>query len=415
MGKNKGPQAGKADEPDTKTNKAKPTKEPGFKTPEEVAERDKTGKASMYGSDVGAVALAAGHVKRAKHKFKEVGLKLWPSTRRQKIIGGIIVGVLIILGIFAAMALAGWFKDDIDSYNPPPKKIVTSNLTGLKVDSKINKRKVIAMMIENSPDARPQAGLNKAGVVFEAIAEGGITRYCALYLDNMPGYVGPVRSVRPYYVNWLAGFDAAVGHAGGSAEGLAQVARLNVKDLDYTKAGGYNRVSDRFAPHNLYADLKTLQKEAKKKGFKSSKFEGFKRKPELSNTGKAKVKSIRFNISSDLYNVAFKYNKKTNSYKRYLAGQPHKDHRSGKAIRPKVVIGLITNYSQSGIYSVYRTVGKGQVLIFQDGKVQKGTWKKKDPKKALRFFDKKGQPIRLNPGQTWITALAGKGEARYGP
>jgi hypothetical protein len=416
MGKNKGQAPKKPTGPDTKTKQpGDPAKEPEFKTPEEIAAEEQPDKASKLGDDVGALALAAGHAKRAKHKFKEVGLKLWPSTKKQKIIGGIVAGLIIILSVVAVLAIKNWLKDDVASTNPEPKQIVTSNLTGLEVDEKINQRKVIAMMVENSPDARPQASLNEAGVVFEAISEGGITRFCALYLDNMPDYMGPVRSVRPYYVNWLAGFDAAVGHAGGSGEGLAQIARLKVADLDYTKASGYQRVSDRFAPHNLYADLKQLQKAAKQKGFKPSQFEGFKRKPEIKNTGKIKVKNIQFNVSSGLYNATFKYDKKSNSYKRYMAGQPHKDHRSGKPIKPKVVIGLITNYSQSGIYSVYRTSGKGKILVFQDGKVQAGTWKKKSHQKPLQFFDKQGKSIRLNPGMAWITALAGMGEAKYGP
>lgn len=395
---------------DTKTHEPSKSKEPKFKTPEEVAAEDKQATGPRKGFGASTLALLVGkHARKTKHKFKELGLKLWPSTKKQKIIGGIIAVLVIILGIVAVFAIRNWLKDDVESYNPEPQRIVTSNLTGLEVKESINKRKVIAMMVENSPDARPQSSLSKAGVVFEAIAEGGITRFCALYLDNMPGYLGPVRSVRPYYVNWLAGFDAAVGHAGGSAEGLAQVARLKVSDLDYTKVFAYQRVGSRIAPHNLYANLKKLQK-----GRKASDFKGFKRKPAVANTGKAKVRNIRFDISSGLYNSRFVYSKKTNDYKRFMAGQPHKDQATGKAIRPDVVIGLITNYSQSGIYSVYRTTGKGKILVFQDGKVQKGTWKKKSPKAPLRFYDQKGGSLLLNPGQTWITALASKGEAKYG-
>ncbi len=383
--------------------------EPKFKTPEEVAASDQSGSS-------GAVAIVAGHARKVKHKFKELGLKLWPSTKRQKIIGGIIAAAVIILGVIAVYAILNWLKDDVVSNNPAPQEIVTSKLTGLEVDEKVNKRTVLAMMIENSPDARPQSGLSEAGVVFEAIAEGGITRFCALFLDNQPKYLGPVRSVRPYYVNWLHGFDAAVGHAGGSGDGLAQVAMLKVLDLDYTKADAYWRVSDRYAPHNLYTNLQKLHEVARQQGAKTSNFQGFKRKPELENTGKTKVRTINFTLSAPLYDPSFKYDKKSNSYKRYLAGLPHIDRNTGNVIRPKVVIGLITDYSQNGIYSVYRTLGKGKAYVFQNGKLEIGTWKKSSPRAPLRFFDASGKnPLRLIPGQTWITALTGKGDVKYGP
>jgi hypothetical protein len=414
MDKSRGQQP-KPAEPDIKTLKKDAPAEPQFKTPEEVAEQDKSASSGQANTDLGAVALAAAKLKAAKHKFKDWAFNLRPATKRQKIIGGIIAALILILGIAAVQAINN-IGQNVEGPNAVIKKSTEpSKLTGIEVDPDINKRKVIAVMIENSPDARPQAGMNQAGVVFEAIAEGGITRFCALFLENQPNYLGPVRSVRPYYVDWLAGFDAAVGHAGGSAQGLAKVANLNIDDLDYTKANSYQRVSDRFAPHNLYTNMKSLQQEAKKKGFKSSKFQGFKRKPELKNTGKPKVKNIAFNISTGLYNVRYVYEKKSNSYNRFMGGQAHKDHRTGKQIKPKVVIGLITKYSTSGIYSVYKTAGKGRVVIFQDGKVQQGTWKKAGPKKPLQFFDKKGEPLRLNPGKSWITALKSKSEAKYGP
>ncbi|MCP5939883.1 DUF3048 domain-containing protein, partial [Klebsiella pneumoniae] len=84
----------------------------------------------------------------------------------------------------------------------PKPTTVANTLTGLQVAPDVNQRPVTGVMIENSTDARPQSGLDQAGVVFEAIAEGGITRFLALFQDTQPDYVGPVRSSRPYYVQW---------------------------------------------------------------------------------------------------------------------------------------------------------------------------------------------------------------------
>src|SRR5581483_6348891 len=109
---------------------------------------------------------------------------------------------------------------------------VASTLTGLPVDPSVNKRQVTAVMIENSLDARPQSGLDQAGIVFEALAEGGVTRFMALFQDTQPDYIGPVRSARPYYIQWLLGYDAAYAHVGGSPDALNDITAWHVKDLN---------------------------------------------------------------------------------------------------------------------------------------------------------------------------------------
>ena len=135
-----------------------------------------------------------------------------------------------------------------------------------------------------------------------------------------------------------------------------------------------------------------------------SDYTGFLRKEEKKlETPKAKTISIE--ISSPLYNVSYTYDAKNNYYPRKLAGKAHTDEKSGKQIKPKVVIVLITKKTQDGIYSVYRTSGVGNVIVFQDGDVIKGTWEKADDKKPLIFKDSEGHDLKLNPGQTWITAV----------
>lgn len=408
-----------------------------FRSPYEIEDDDYTRKKpensslesgdnkvhSLVDNDVGSVTIGNAPKKSSKKStgkggFWERGLALWPSSKEHKIIGSSIAAAVLVLGTVGVFALNNVLKYQPSEETPVVKKASKtepSKLTGIEVPKDVNQKRVIGIMIENSPDARPQSGLHEAGVVFEAIAEGGITRFHALFLEGDTNNIGPVRSVRPYYAEWSAGFDAAFAHAGGSGDGLAKLKSLRMSDLDYTIAvNAYRRVPDRFAPHNLYTSLNSLRKETKRlKHDRPSKFQGFVRKPEVQNVGKTPVKNISFNVSSELYNVRFVYDKKSNSYKRYLGGTVHKDHRSGKPITPKVVVALATKYSTRGIYSVYKTNGKGKVLIFQDGKVFKGTWKKSGAKKPLQFFDKDGQTIRLNPGQTWITALGSLGQAKY--
>src|SRR3954469_13189590 len=98
----------------------------------------------------------------------------------------------------------------------PVDNRVAAPLTGLLIDPTLAKRPVTAIMIENSLDARPQSGLQDAGVVFEAIAEAGIKRFLELFQDTRPGYIGPVRSLRPYYIDFGWPYQAAIAHVGGS-------------------------------------------------------------------------------------------------------------------------------------------------------------------------------------------------------
>lgn len=298
---------------------------------------------------------------------------------------------------------------------PPKPTTEASRLTGVQIAPEVNKRVVTSIQIENSPDARPQSGLKDAGVIYEAIAEGGITRFNASFLEAQPDYIGPVRSVRPYYAVLAAPFDPVFVHAGGSADGLAAIRNLGLKDMDHGANGAaFRRVPDRYAPHNLYTSTADLDKASAGRGYTTSDVKSFLRKEEKKGQP-ATANQINLTISSPLYNVQYNYDPATNTYKRTLGGKPHTDLRSGEQLAPKTVIAMSAGYSQNGIYSVYQVIGSGAVSIFQDGQVQQGTWTKASEKEQIVFKDAAGQPIGLNPGQSWITLIKNPGQVTYTP
>lgn len=307
----------------------------------------------------------------------------------------------------------------VSTYVPPPATLA-SPLTGVMVEPELAERPVTGVMIENSIDARPQSGLQEAGVVFEAIAEGGITRFLALYQESKPANIGPIRSARPYYVQWAASFDARYVHSGGSGEALALIQSLGLKDLDHGKFGEQiaSRVSSRFAPHNVFTSMDRIDSVGSAQGYNSSDFTAFKRKEPTppTETKPATAKSITFNISGANYNTAYTYDASDNSYARVMAGRPHNDQDSGKQIKPKVVVALVTTYGihQNRIHSVYGTTGTGEIIVFQDGKASKGTWKKESATSSLILNGADGKPMALNAGQTWITAIP-SGRVSYTP
>lgn len=393
--------------------------EPAFKPPEEVAASEPQNIQETEG------ATTKPSFAKASRKSRRSPLA-WFKTLGKK--QQIAVGALVLL-IFCGAGAGAWALTrkpapvakapvvEVKKEEPPKEVPIYSPLTGIPVTKEQSELPVTAIMIENSPDARPQAGLNQAGVVFEAIAEGGITRFLTLWQEAQPDYVGPVRSVRPYYVDWLEGFDAAVAHVGGSPEALAKIKSDGVKDLDqFYNSGPYHRVSNRYAPHNMYTSLAGLIDLQRSKGWTSSKFTGFPRKVEKPSDAPT-ARAIDITISGALYNVHYDYDLATNSYKRVLAGKPHLDERSKAQIAPKVVVAMVIPYSISGdgIHSVYQTIGSGKAYIFQDGVAAEGTWEKTASKAQIVFKDAAGKPIQLNSGQTWITATSIANNVIYKP
>jgi len=292
---------------------------------------------------------------------------------------------------------------------PKPEPIhYYSPLTGGEVQTEAaTKQAVTGIMIENSPDARPQSGLKNSGVVFEAIAEGGITRFLALYQEQKPQLVGPVRSVRMYYVDWVAAFNASVAHIGGSAAALAEVRNGSYRDIDqFFNAGSYWRATDRYAPHNVYTSFEKLDALNAAKGYTSSSFTGFTRKDSTASAT-PNATTIDVTISSELYNSHYTYNAATNTYDRSEGGALHLDRKDGQ-ISPRVVIALKvdeTTVMEDGYRQSIQAIGSGSATIFQDGTVQEVTWTKATKSDQIKFTDTNGADVALARGQTWISAV----------
>lgn len=301
----------------------------------------------------------------------------------------------------------------IDEVKPIPT-IYYSKLTGLQVENETNITKpVTAVMIENSPEARPQSGLNDAEIIFEAIAEGGITRFMALYQNNSSNIIGPVRSVRIYYINWLAGFDASIAHAGGSSEALAEVRNGNYVDLDqFFNAGTYWRSDDRYAPHNLYTSSDNLNALNSAKGFTESDFTGFARIDGAPATV-LDATNISIDISSYLFNSTYAYSVDNNNYQRSQAGEAHLDREDGQ-LAPSVIIALHVNeYTQDDGHENIENIGSGNATIFQNGTVINAIWTKNSKTSQISFTDAVGAEIPLVRGQTWIVAVPNRGEVTW--
>lgn len=349
-------------------------------------------------------------------------LQTWVKTHKKL---SIVIGaalLLLISGTITYLVLSHKPPEEkqaaVIPIKPKPKPVIYySPLTGEKVaDQAATKQPVTAIMIENSPSARPQSGIKEAGIVYEAIAEGGITRFLALYQEAKPALVGPVRSLRMYYVDWLAPYNASIAHVGGSAAALAEVRNGNYRDIDqFFNGSSYWRTTDRYAPHNVYTNFEKLDALNRKKGFTESKFTGFSRVDGKASQAPTAT-SITMNFSSPLYNTTYTYDKTTNKYLRFLGGVPHEDREQGQ-ITPSVVIAMNVDevsVMEDGYRESIKTTGSGKATIFQNGLAHEATWHKPSREAPITFTDAEGKDVPLVRGQTWIGAVPnGKGSVSW--
>jgi Protein of unknown function (DUF3048) N-terminal domain/Protein of unknown function (DUF3048) C-terminal domain len=305
---------------------------------------------------------------------------------------------------------------------PSPTPVQAADpLTGVLTDPATAANPVIGVMIENLyPDARPQSGLSQAGMVYEALAEGGITRFLALFQEPLPTTIGPVRSLRPYYLDWGLEHDIPVAHAGGSQPALAEILSLGMKDINALVYDGsyFYRTTDRVAPHNLYINATNLTNLDKKLGYAAAPdFKPLPRKNDSPVTNPPHA-DININFSYGQYNVEYKYDAPTNSYARFMGGAPHVDRNTNKQIYVKNIIVQRVNTSYSTQAdgkpeTDLQIVGSGTCYVFEDGTVIQGTWTKASDHAQTQFLDASGNPISFNRGNTWVDVVPNGNSVTY--
>lgn len=323
------------------------------------------------------------------------------------------------------------------------------------------KRRPITAVIENHEDSRPQSGLSRADVTYEAVAEGGITRtlnvfYCGIADDAR---IGPVRSARVYFVNWATEYgNPLFVHVGGAnnicsncpggikprgdiapeVDALRLLTTLgwrykNGNDMDGgTNVGyptmwrDYERIPGAATEHTYMASTDKLAEEAERRGFAAIGADGiawdknfvpwkFGKDSPLSSPTATNI-SFEFWSNKPDYNVEWKYDSKDNKYLRFNGGEAHVDMDNKEQLSAKNVVIALTKergpVDKEG-HMFYTTIGTGKMLLFQNGDVVVGTWSKLNAKSRTIFKDDKGKEILFVPGRIWIETVPDGNEINY--
>ena len=338
------------------------------------------------------------------------------------------------------------------------ENLVYSDLTGeVLTDASLKTAPTFCIQTPNGMDgARPQAGINQAGVIFEAIAEAGITRFAAIYQNPTAGMIGPIRSLRLYYLEWDTPFDCTIVHAGGADDAIAAVRAGGYRDLTENYTYMYRGTSGSRRWNNLFTTSENLKQFNDAWGYTSSEVKGFDRMtvaeseharidslavnkleittPSLSSTSElvAKVSEIHFRFGgSDSFNVDYRYDLASNKYLRsYANGDEHQIYNCDgvdpasvnpegacelQVLSPSVVVALIVGErkGEDGYHEDITTIGSNEAYVFQNGEVIHGIWKKDSAEAQIEFYDDSGAKVALAPGQTMISAIPTYGSVEY--
>lgn len=326
---------------------------------------------------------------------------------------------LLVVLIVLCIMLSGCSKPEENNEPIEEKKEeivktpVYSPLTGLDLENEENlNKRALAVIVENQKSARPQSGLDKADVVYEVSAEGGITRFLAIYFDNRDvEVIGPVRSARRYFLNIEKEYDGIFVCVGGSPEAFS--------DIDKYKLEAINGISNddiiwrdksRKAPHNAYTNIETIEECAKKYDL-TGKYSGrtFLHNEEFvipSSELQTNNITLKYSVGQK-YVVDYKYDEQNKVYKRFMLNEEHVDRETNEQL---TTVNIIVQFaSQKVLDSEGRLdidiVGKGSGYYFTGGKYQKITWEKSERFGKTTYYDINGKELVLNPGNTWIQVL----------
>jgi len=274
----------------------------------------------------------------------------------------------------------------------------------------------LAIIIDNHPSARPQIGLEKASLIYEAEVEGNYTRFMAVFATAEEiSQIGPVRSARPYFVDWAQELNAVYVHCGGSPEALVDLEQKNMVDLNEFYNGQYFwRTTDRTAPHDVLTSSANLNKFLENKKITSGDYSFWQFKDDSPANNASTTKKISINFNHPDFKTAWLYDKTINSYTRYFEDTPYLTTDNNHIIAKNIIIQYVpAKVVDDKLRLEMENVGIGNAIICFDGFCQKGKWDKENYQIRTKFSFENGDEVKFNAGTTWIEVVRPEVDVNY--
>ncbi|WP_073589417.1 DUF3048 domain-containing protein [Anaerocolumna xylanovorans] len=289
---------------------------------------------------------------------------------------------------------------------------VKSLLTGQWVKEEVGMKRPFAIMLNNIEYASPQSGTTEASILYEALAEGGITRLMGIFEELNDKRIGSTRSARHYFVSVADEYNAIFVHYGQTTYATKKIKELGIDTLSGLSSIGetvFYRDNSIKAPHNAFTSKEGIEKGMKIKGYEtdySKDYEGHFKFYDEDTTPDSNDAVSKLSLSfSSISNPYFTYDESTKTYLRYQFGKSHIDKNTGKQLAYKnIIIQLVKEWNKDNhgyqTMDIENAEGKGYYIT--DGKRIKITWKKNENTKKMRYYDSTGEELTINPGKTYI-------------
>jgi hypothetical protein len=315
-------------------------------------------------------------------------------------------------GTGAGAVASAWPEAEAERAYDRPVEFIRWPLTGeLAPDFESTQVRVVSVKIENSPESRPQSGLDQADVVYETLTEGNITRFNAMFHSQSPEVIGPIRSARLSDAYILPQYDPIFAHVGGQSQVMSRVRSAGVDDLDeFANGGAYHRTSDRPRPHNVYASLEELRGAAIDRGYEATQSTQPLQFELMSEVTSSTIVQLTVPFGGG-NTVVWDYDAEENRYIRTQAGTVQKDRESGEVFTGRNILVMWAQQSSTSMRDAtgFRALdivltGTGRVSIFRDGQRYDGMWTA-EAGAPPRFATDDGEPILLGVGNSWIEVV----------
>jgi len=317
-------------------------------------------------------------------------------------------GAVLVLAV-AGLALAGCTPATPVADEPTPSATAGAPvelfpLLGTPAPEGAGEHASLAVKIDNHPSARPQYGLERADIVFEELVEGGITRYVAVWHSDLPGAVGPVRSIRPMDPDIVSPFGGIVAYSGGQdrfVRAMQDTGVVNAIEGHEDAAGVFSRTQERSAPHNVLLDAEELVAEHDELDAPPLQFRYASPPAEPAAVTGGEAATVLEATFSPSSSAGWTYDPREGAYTRAQNGEAD-IAQSGKPITATNVVAVRVDIDESPGVPRTELQGSGEAWIATGGFVLRGTWVKEGARAPLRLVSSAGSVLPLAPGNTWV-------------
>ena len=297
---------------------------------------------------------------------------------------------------------------------------VRSDLTGEWIPEEEAAKRPYAVVLNNLKLASPQSGIGEADILYEALVEGGITRFLGIYDGIETDRLGSIRSARHYFVSFADEYDAIFVHYGKTTYATKKINACGIADIDGTAGSGsttFYRDKSIQAPHNAFTGKEWIEETVARLKFRTEHEESYEAHFQFAEESEAdgaaeedtRLTADKVTLGFSSYTSPyFEYHEDDGLYYRFQFGKEHMDYNTGEQLTFRnLIVQFVKEWDidKNGYQTMELDDASGEGYFVTDGFAEKITWKKIGTDGVTRYYGEDGEEILLNPGKTYIAVF----------